>query len=168
MEITLKIKDDERLSQLASAKGLKPEQFAKVAAEALLKEAVAGGVMIPAIKAEYIANLIKDKPTVEEIITRVEKGIETSERVYCDIDPSLIVPLKELAATQGVTWEQFIQDAWQTIAAMGWLYQIDHMGQWFFVGNAELDKIRKALGKAELVTTDLTTSIIGVEEEVTV
>ena len=166
MEITLKIKDDERLSQLASAKNMKPDQFAKVAAEALLKEAIAGGVMIPAMKAEYIANLIKEKPSVEEIISRVEKGVETEDRVYCDIDPSLVTPLKEVAEIQGIPWKQFIADAWNVIGAMGWLYQIDHMGQWFFVGNAELDKIRKALGKAELVSADLIAPIVGIEEQI--
>ena len=164
MDITLKIKDDERLSQLASAKNMKPEQFAKMAAEALLKEAIAGGVMIPALKAEYIANLIKEKPTVEEIITRVEKGIESSDRVYCDIDPSLVVPLKEVAAVQGVPWEQFINDAWNVIGAMGWLYQIDHLGQWFFIGNAELDKVKAKLGKQDLVSEDFVRPIVGVEE----
>ena len=122
-----------------------------------------GGISISPVEHDHLASLAGGKrfASSRALVRAVEKGMNRIEGSFSStvkVDPALIAPLKDHAATMGWTPEELLNDGLNNMLTNGWLYGFEPEHVLRFTKET-MEIVREFVGKAQLTGEDLANKI---------
>ncbi len=153
--------NEAQISQLLNLADLPPDQKAKAVlglTQGALEDLAAGGSMLsPAAIARLRGSL--DNPYDEDSIVA---AVEAAHRKSGDshvisyvIDPSYVVPLEDVAKSQGIDLVSLVQQCIGQAFEMGWFYEMNLNQRSVPFSQEQYDAIRTRIGKDVVFGTDI-------------
>ena len=160
VQVTLSGPQIDKLTKEATKKtGKSIVEILSSVATGLLIDQADGGLMIDPTTATRLSEATgKEIERPEDLIPLVEKGLGKkggSFIVEWVVDPTFIGPLQDLAAQQGTTVEQLVQDGMNYAIGQGWLYAINPGPQPLNVNQEDMEYLKKTLEKKTITGTDV-------------
>ena len=109
-----------------------------------------------------IARMTKASDSVidsaKKVVEAVDKSAGRKDGAHAFtvcVDPNMIGQLVDVAASRSMTLQDLIQESWDTIVAMGWLYAVPAHCSQFTVSESQHAQIAQALGQKHFTGADI-------------
>lgn len=109
---------------------------------------------------------ISNSKRVVEAVDKLSHRKAGAYEFSVSVDPNMIETFTGIAVSRGMTLEDIVQEAWQSVCAEGWLYAVPTPCQHLIINEAQHAAVRKALGKESFTGSDLVSKFLEVSKGV--
>lgn len=140
------------------APGRTPTETVAGIAQASLEDTAAGGMMISPSSMARLRSSLVDPYDEEALVAAIEMGARKSgdaKVVSYMIDPIYLTPLADVAASNGMSLEDLVQNCLSSAFELGWFYEMNLDSRSIVLTVEQYNAIRSRIGREQIFGRDV-------------